>query len=65
MNEKTEVICMLSGCMNNNGQVCQLLVEPIKGKKCPFFKTAVDNQMECIRLGVQSWQEIEINCRDK
>ena len=59
--EKHEVACMLTGCMNNRWHECQLLHEAVKGKRCPFYKTAEDNIAECMRLGVQSWQEIRSN----
>lgn len=44
--------------MNNKQGKCELLHLPIVGKRCPFYKTKMDNDKECMRLGVQTWQEM-------
>ena len=54
-----DIKCMGVECMNNKHGNCQLLTEPIKDKLCPFYKTLDDNNAECRRLGVLTWQQME------
>ena len=54
-----EVKCLGINCMNNKQGTCQLLTEPIKDKACPFYKTKLENDQECVRLGVLTWQQME------
>ena len=54
-----EVTCLGINCMNNKQGTCTLLAEPIKDKACPFYKTKLENDQECVRLGVLTWQQME------
>lgn len=58
--DRREVFCLLRKCMNCENGKCGLLTKPIINKKCPFYKTKADNDAECMRLGVITWQEMEI-----
>jgi hypothetical protein len=54
-----EVKCLGINCMNNKQGTCTLLTEPIRDKACPFYKTKLENDQECARLGVLTWQQME------
>lgn len=56
--EDKKIFCLMGECMNNNMGLCGLLDERMD-KSCPFFKTKADNDAECMRLGVMTWQEME------
>ena len=50
--------CKKKECMNNKIGYCQLLEQEIKDKECPFYKTDIDNDMECMELGVLTWHQM-------
>lgn len=56
--DRKNVYCLKRDCMNNKQGKCELLHLPIIGKRCPFYKTKMDNDKECMELGVQTWQEM-------
>lgn len=57
--DRKKVFCLLRKCMNNEGGECGLLHAPIISHKCPFYKTKAENDAECMRLEVITWQEME------
>ena len=42
--------CDRADCHGNEGGLCHVLIEPIKGKACPFYKDALTQLRELVLL---------------
>ena len=51
--------CLGTECMNNEQGDCLLLRKPFTDKACPFYKTKEENDVECQKLGVLTWEQME------